>query len=472
MTTQYINNISDGTNTYVIQDPNAAPIDNVIVTNKRDGSNLPIWQGTQVQWEQGENTTWYYWKTTVNFSYTTGSIGASEYWNGICYGDGKFITYASGYLYQSSNGRSWSSLTSNVTGFSKIAYGNGKFVMTTYGTTAGYSTDASTWTTFTLPTANGLSKALIYGGDRFVAIGGNTGRTSGYSLDGTSWTTTDSAFSRNDSNISGQFKCLTYGNGKFVLIHPSNSELNLVEYSTDGINWTPVSLNGGAPWYGITYGNGKFVAIGHSKSACSSDATSWTTYDVPTLGMYANWTNIEFINGYFLALGYSSPNTYAMYSTDGINWSTPQVIYSEHNSIYTACSDEKCVAIMYRMNISLDLSFSYESCYTTDSDPTTSSTVYSAPSTTSALTVSSVTSGAITLSDNNTYYYDATGNQNTYRTIGEAHPDYLCFITNVGVKIGNTNITPLITTSITSSSTDTEVPSAKAVYDKIEESNS
>ena len=470
--TLYINNISDGTNTYVIQDPNAAPIDNVIATNKRDGSDLPIWQGTQIQWEQGENTPWYYWKTTVNFSYTTGSIGASEYWNGICYGDGKFIAYTSSSIFQSANGRSWSSVSGNIPSMmSRIAYGDGKFVMINQssGPTIGYSTDASSWTTFTLSTTpNNLSGAIIWGGDRFVAIG-YSNYTSAYSTNGIDWTVNDSAFSQ-----SGYFNSNTiaYGDGKFVVIYPNRDSVNLVAYSTNGINWTPVNLSGGAPWFSITYGNGKFVAIANSKSACSSDATSWTTYDVPSLGMYAGWRNITFVNGYFLALGYSDSNTYAMYSTDGINWSTPQVIYNDYNTIYTACSDEKCVAIMYQRNISLDLSFSYESCYTIDSNPTTSSTVYSAPSTTSALTVSSVTSGAITLSDNNTYYYDATGNQNTYRTVGEAHPDYLCFITNIGVKIGNTNITPVITTSITSSSTDTEVPSAKAVYDKIEESNS
>ena len=116
-------------------------------------------------------------------------------------------------------------------------------------------------------------------------------------------------------------------------------------------------------------------------------------------------------------------------------------------------------------------SVTYDKCYTDTANPTTTSIVYSAPETVSSYTISSVTSGAITLSNNNTYYYNQSGNAFTYRTIGDAHPEYLAFIDGIGIKKGNTFIatnTP-ITTTITSSSTDTEVPSAKAVYNEVGE---
>ena len=133
--------------------------------------------------------------------------------------------------------------------------------------------------------------------------------------------------------------------------------------------------------------------------------------------------------------------------------------------------DGKFVAVAYISDVSAIFTMQYDKCYTVDQNPTTTSVVYSEPATQSALNISSVTSGAITLSNNNTYYYNQSGNAFTYRTIGDAHPEYLAFIDGVGIKKGNTLIasaTP-ITTTITSSSTDTEVPSAKAVYNEVGE---
>lgn len=109
--------------------------------------------------------------------------------------------------------------------------------------------------------------------------------------------------------------------------------------------------------------------------------------------------------------------------------------------------------------------------YTLNIEPQISDTVYSLPETISSLTITSVGTGSITLSDNKTYYYNQSGNIFTYQTIGDAHPDYLCFINNVGIKIGNTMIATNspITTTLSSSSTNNQASSAKVVYDTVGE---
>ena len=78
--------------------------------------------------------------------------------------------------------------------------------------------------------------------------------------------------------------------------------------------------------------------------------------------------------------------------------------------------------------------------YTTDSEPTTESIVYSDVEVESSLTISSVGSDSITLSDNNEYSSDSSKNKNKIYTVAESHPNWICFIDGVGVKIGNTLI--------------------------------
>ena len=200
----------------------------IAVKNVRDGSTLPIWHGTEYQWNHSDPTTWYYWQTSVTALWTASTLPSSATWISVTYGDGKFVAVAAG-----------------------------------------------------------SDKAA---------------------------------------------------------------------YSTDGINWTASTLPSSASWQSVTYGDGKFVAV-----AAGSDATA----------------------------------------------------------IFTV---------------------QYDKCYTDTANPTTASVVYSEPNVTSSYTISSVTSGAITLSNNNTYYYNQSGNAYTYDTIGNSHPEYLCFIDGVGVKIGNTMI--------------------------------
>ena len=81
----------------------------------------------------------------------------------------------------------------------------------------------------------------------------------------------------------------------------------------------------------------------------------------------------------------------------------------------------------------------YANCFTTETSPTTASTVYSAPGTISAKTITSVGTGSITLSDSKGYILDGQS-KNVSSSVGDTYPDYLCNINNVGVKIGNTVI--------------------------------
>lgn len=232
--------------------------------------------------------------------------------------------------------------------------------------------------------------------------------------------------------ISTTWNDVAYGNGIYVAVGNG-----AIAYSTDNCaTWHSATPPRTANWESIVFGDGKFVVASESgKGTYSINGTTWldTTEDLNGI--------IKYGDNHFVV----ASSTTIKYSSDLNNWFNVSIPNSDYYPIIGMEYGNGHFIIMARLKSSeykrcFDLTFSSDSCYTIEELPTTTSTVYSAPETTSALTVSSVTSGAITLSNNNTYYYNQSGNVQTYDTIGNSHPEYLCFIDGVGVKIGNTVI--------------------------------
>ena len=393
----------------------------IINSNTNSGaiSPLKLWQGSELEWNQGETTTWNYWQTSVTAIWTASTLPSSANWRSLTYGDGKFVA---------------------------ISYNSDA---------SAYSTDGINWTASTLPSSANW-RPLTYGDGKFVAIATGSDKAV-YSTDGINWTASTLP-------SSSFWNSVTYGDGKFVAVGNFSSK---AAYSTDGINWTESTLPSSSFWNSVTYGDGKFVAVGNfsSKAAYSTDGINWTESTLPSS---KNWSSVTYGDGKFVAVIYNSDKS--AYSTDGINW-TESTLPSSANWQAVTYGDGKFVAVAYDSDASAVFTIQYDKCYILDSTPTTSSQVYSEPETTSTKTITSVGSGTITLSDNLVYNSTQSGNKNTYKTIGTIHPNWLCFINGVGVKMGNTLIasaTP-ITTSITSTSTNAEVPSAKAVYNEVGE---
>ena len=279
------------------------------------------------------------------------------------------------------------------------------------------------WIASTLPSSANW-QSVTYGDGKFVAVVKDSDKAA-YSTDGINWTASTMP-------SSASWWSVTYGDGKFVAVAYSSTK---AAYSTDGINWTASTLPSSASWYSVTYGDGKFVAVvfNSNKSAYSTDGINWTASTLPSS---MPWRSVTYGDGKFMAVAGGFDK--AAYSTDGINW-TASTMPSSASWWSVTYGDGKFVAVAYYdSDASAIFTMSYDECYTLDQIPTTSSQVYSAPEATSTKTITSVGSGTITLSDTLTYNYTSSGNQNTYRTIGDAHPDWLSNINNVGVKIGNT----------------------------------
>ena len=226
--------------------------------------------------------------------------------------------------------------------------------------------------------------------------------------------------------------------------------------SDDGNNFTIAddvkgitNLQNGRPyWIKLTFNGSQYIL------ESSTNGTVWTTEVV------VNSSNKVYYNSTPFRLGSNGSNMY-------LRGGTYFPVYLEDTYI-------KVNGEFFWTPYTFDQS----SVYTLEAEPTTASTVYSEPNTTSALTITSIGTGTIALSDNNTYTYTQSGDVTTYQTIGDAYPNYLANINGVGVKIGNTLIadntdtstlqtTSNLVTSVSSSSTDSQYPSAKLLYDTV-----
>ena len=244
----------------------------------------------------------------------------------IAFGNGKFIAVGShdigssaSRVASSTDGVNWSLIENTPAGFvpQAIAYGNDRWV-----TNNGYSTDGTSWTLVDWTGVLDYSK-IVYGNQKFVAIGSQN--KIACSTDGTSWTELQNLpFSGNSESIYG----IAFGGGKFVAVGGSNSA-GKIATSTDGETWTTVSptvFNSGnfKSINCIAYGGGKFVASNSKATAYSSDGTNWT----PIIREKENGTTYSaFFLEDFSCLAYGNGKWIGLkgtsmmgYSSDGITW--------------------------------------------------------------------------------------------------------------------------------------------------------
>ena len=124
--------------------------------------------------------------------------------------------------------------SATITGSAALAFGgggggvnpNGKFVVTGESDRVLASTDAITWSEYTMPTYQHWS-SIAYGNGKF-ATPGEYGTDVAVSTDATTWTL-------NTFPTLHYWKSIAYGNGKFVVPGAYSTD---VAVSTDATTWT------------------------------------------------------------------------------------------------------------------------------------------------------------------------------------------------------------------------------------------
>jgi hypothetical protein len=257
-------------------------------------------------------------------------------WSGICYGNNKLV--AVGYANPDSI-----VLTANVTpaieigtfvshttgdttvSYLDMVYGGDKFVAIGQGDSPNYmrikySYNGISWLDAVSPdpTAYGPNK-ITYGNNTFVITSGNGGQIY-YSSDGITWNIGTNPWG--SSNIYD----LSFANGYFFIGRFTYSYNNFAR-STDGINWTIYNqaVYGFVPVKTAHNGAGLYVSVGNTvgtsqgRSQYSYNGTTW--YDSGTVLNGFNFSDVIFQDGYFIACiyGYAAYN-HIFRSTDGITW--------------------------------------------------------------------------------------------------------------------------------------------------------
>jgi len=157
---------------------------------------------------------------------------------------------------------------------------------------------------------SGSFRSLAHGAGRFVAVGNEV---SGASTNGRDWTASLNPSSAN---------AVAYGNGRFVAVGGTvvnSPETNRISHSTDGLNWqpsTPVSIN--RTLHSVVFGSGTFVASGaQGVIVKSTDGITWTA---PTNILASDQENILSLahnGGIFVGVGGSGSSSQIISSTDG-----------------------------------------------------------------------------------------------------------------------------------------------------------
>jgi hypothetical protein len=205
--------------------------------------------------------------STDGLSWVQRSLPVTAWWRNIIYANNQFIIVDQQYVAKSSDGINWT--VSEIGGrnrdanvFPSVAFGSGTFVLIDNSGYAAKSTNnGSTWSTVSLPNNTVTWSSITYGNGYFVAVSGNHvaapdqySNVAAISSDGTNWTQITLPSIR-------YWSFVTYGNGKFVALDGSGTLANKSAVSLNGVNWTEESMPIGTYWSSAVYGNSRFVAV-------------------------------------------------------------------------------------------------------------------------------------------------------------------------------------------------------------------
>ena len=338
-------NLTDiGTDTITVNwtsDPNA---DSYNIERSTDGVNFtfianvlaPLLSFIDIAPPLTPNTTYYY---RVNGQNTTGQ--------------GPFSAIVSGTTLPIPPGppSTWTSVAiPGTTNWNEIVSNNGSTWMATAGNILAanklLSTDnGATWLTISpapitssFATSNAITFFSFSTTSRFLCLS-NLFNTAYYTDDsGTTWTQSSGSTALPGGST---WTSVCNGNGKIIGVRSSGIGLTKFCISTDnGANFSPDSSLSADNLLlqSVCYGEPiissvttpRFVAVGgldgFNQNAAYSDSNgqNWTRVIVSSIAPLIQWNGVCFGNGIFVAVGFeaSTTNGYAMYSTDGVSWTT------------------------------------------------------------------------------------------------------------------------------------------------------
>jgi len=218
-----------------------------------------------------------------------------------------------------------------------VVWGEDKFLAVGYWGESMTSANGSAWTLNTPIGQSDFFSAVVYSGEKFVAIcdyyGTEAAKEIYYSTDGKTWT---------GVSAPGAYFGLAWGNGTFVATGQSNEENKKgidIATSSDGITWKKQIIITDDYVNKVVWGKDQFVAVGYNNTRTSPDGKTWTKH--------ANKLNLTDLCwskslGLYVAVGGaygSNPLGKIAISSDGINWQLQTT--TANAGLYGVCWDDK-----------------------------------------------------------------------------------------------------------------------------------
>jgi hypothetical protein len=167
-----------------------------------------------------------------------------------------------GYLYESSNGTTWTSRTSGfgANDIDSVAYGNALWVAVGQNGTISTSTDRVTWTTRTSNMSTNNINYVAYINSSWVAVGagGGTTNTGGvtYSSNGTTWTRVNQSLT-----VGATYNSVIF-NGTNFIVGGNTSTNNYIYSATLAGSWTAASYAGSTTIEALYYDGTRTIIAG------------------------------------------------------------------------------------------------------------------------------------------------------------------------------------------------------------------
>ncbi len=290
------------------------------------------------------------------WTWTSITQGVDNNLRSVIYGNGIFITRGDpSILLAAPDGRIWSDRNfddSDRTFIDGPVFGNNQFVALADTQLGNYkannwkpvvltSPDANNWSQHTLDTgiSNFINSKIAYGNGKFVVFRCLDSccevrvYSNYYSSDGITWT--KGAYQLYMNGFYSYLYSLSFCNGLFFTLGDSGTIIT----SPDGITWTKQNSNTFNVLKSVAYGDSVYVIGGENKTfLLSHDAVTWevvTTED----GCYEDINSVAFGKDQFVAV---SRNMY--FSPDGRNW-TEQKLNIKYNFNSILYSDNKFTAV-------------------------------------------------------------------------------------------------------------------------------
>ena len=295
-----INSVSGMTpGTAALNMPNFAINGNTVVA----GSNAGM-----VMVSQDNGTTW----SVVDTGMATNIMG-------LGFANGKFVAVGLNKIAYSTNGTSWTLITSITATFTYLQVLNNRFFAFA-ATTCYMSTDGVNWSPFTLTGFTSTAPNCWFYSTVFSRyyVGGASGALSS-STDGTTWTAAT-------SNMTNAINAIAQSPTTLVLVGGVSTTANIA-YSTNGTTFTAATNTIANIRYNVIWfpaANLFFTAGNNGVGQTSPDGITWTNVTLPVSGSPLGYANLVTVtaDGTTVVATTSSSGSVVITSTDLVNWTS------------------------------------------------------------------------------------------------------------------------------------------------------